>query len=199
MAQPTQAAMSVYDSVPLPLGDNVYIRVMRIRPSADTERIACDFSILDVDDMSLFDLNTALPLEGSCQYTALSYMWGQTIADHTINLNGTPFLVRKNLWDFLRQARIDRLEGYLWIDALCIDQSSIGERSHQVALMGKIYSHAQGVVVWLGRNDEHIENAMAVINQAHSSGYDCSFGSSIYRSKGLRDFCKLQYWSRAWV
>jgi len=39
---------------------------------------------------------------------------------------------------------------YLWIDALCIDQENVTERSHQVNLMGTIYKSAKRVLVWLG-------------------------------------------------
>ncbi len=40
-------------------------------------------------------------------------------------------------------------EAFLWVDAICIDQSNILERSHQVALMGDIYRRAEKVIVWL--------------------------------------------------
>jgi len=39
---------------------------------------------------------------------------------------------------------------YLWVDAVCINQSDLEERSHQVALMAEIYTRAQSVLVWLG-------------------------------------------------
>lgn len=41
----------------------------------------------------------------------------------------------------------------LWIDALCIDQSNISERSQQVAQMGQIYKSASTVLVWLGKDE----------------------------------------------
>ncbi|KAI9686726.1 MAG: hypothetical protein M1822_002785 [Bathelium mastoideum] len=39
---------------------------------------------------------------------------------------------------------------YLWIDALCIDQSSAAEKSQQVSLMPHIYKMADQVIIWLG-------------------------------------------------
>jgi hypothetical protein len=67
-------------------------------------------------------------------------------------LNGKEYRVRKNLWDFLTIARTKYSEPKraFWMDALCIDQHSILERSHQVAQMGSIYSKARDVVAWLG-------------------------------------------------
>jgi hypothetical protein len=41
---------------------------------------------------------------------------------------------------------------WLWIDALCIDQSNAMKRNHQVQQMGLIYSQAERVMVWLGNN-----------------------------------------------
>lgn len=38
----------------------------------------------------------------------------------------------------------------MWIDAICINQSNLKEKGHQVALMGRVFSDARRVVVWLG-------------------------------------------------
>jgi hypothetical protein len=38
----------------------------------------------------------------------------------------------------------------LWIDALCINQRDVQERSHQVQHMAKIYGSAKQVLIWLG-------------------------------------------------
>ena len=42
----------------------------------------------------------------------------------------------------------------VWIDSVCINQAIVQERNHQVSLMGRIYSEATGVIVWLGEEDE---------------------------------------------
>ncbi|KAK1975492.1 heterokaryon incompatibility protein [Colletotrichum cereale] len=41
----------------------------------------------------------------------------------------------------------------LWVDAMCIDQSSSLEKSRQVQMMGRIYEAARSVVVWLGKTE----------------------------------------------
>lgn len=38
----------------------------------------------------------------------------------------------------------------LWVDAVCINQSNVSERTSQVRMMDKIYTEAECVVVWLG-------------------------------------------------
>jgi hypothetical protein len=123
---------------------------------------------------------------------------GETIADHTIEINGTTFLVRKNLWNFLDRAWKEDFEGYLWIDALCIDQTKVRERNHQVALMGEIYSHAEGVIVWLGHVDRYIEDAMGALGRVVSPE---RLPSDLVAQHlhGIQRFCELGYWSRAWM
>jgi hypothetical protein len=43
---------------------------------------------------------------------------------------------------------------YIWIDALCINQSDNVEKAIQVPLMGSIYTNARQVIVWLGLEEE---------------------------------------------
>lgn len=115
-----------------------------------------------------FDLNECPP------YEALSYTWGPPIPTSIITLNEKPFEIRQNLSDFLERIRIgitllDKHDcpllhpQYLWIDQLCINQSSEKEKSHQVRRMAEIYKQAQRVIVWLGRGDEESGTAMQLI------------------------------------
>lgn len=41
----------------------------------------------------------------------------------------------------------------LWIDAVCIDQEDLDERSEQVGVMGEIYTSSIGNVIYLGEDD----------------------------------------------
>ncbi|KAI0454981.1 heterokaryon incompatibility protein-domain-containing protein [Xylaria acuta] len=83
-------------------------------------------------------------------YFAVSYTWGSPKSTGEVKLDGVGVPVRDNLYQLLRHLR--RLDSslILWIDALCIDQSSIPEKNIQVPLMGQIYSSAESVFVWLG-------------------------------------------------
>jgi hypothetical protein len=47
----------------------------------------------------------------------------------------------------------------MWIDAICIDQSNLKERSFQVKQMRKIYHQAIRTVIWLG--DESLDSKIA--------------------------------------
>ncbi|KAH9909287.1 HET-domain-containing protein [Xylariomycetidae sp. FL2044] len=87
-------------------------------------------------------------------YEALSYTWGgpaETGSPH-VTLNGVALPILENLDAVLRRLR-PRGRGesrILWIDALCIDQSSLAERAAQVKLMRDVYDTAARVLLWLG-------------------------------------------------
>ncbi|KAH7348409.1 heterokaryon incompatibility protein-domain-containing protein [Rhexocercosporidium sp. MPI-PUGE-AT-0058] len=62
----------------------------------------------------------------------------------------------------------DRTIGHrpIWIDAICINQLDIGERSQQVSFIGELYSRAERVVVWLGEDEEgSAEIAVKILKQ----------------------------------
>jgi hypothetical protein len=53
----------------------------------------------------------------------------------------------------------------IWIDAICINQMDVEEKSHQVASMGKLYSKATKTLIWLGNDVEGIaETALKSIH-----------------------------------
>lgn len=106
------------------------------------------------------------------EYDALSYVWGPESPGHNILLNGKSFRVRDNLYAFLKNALSGAIKNashpdrgkyyvkYLWIDQLCIDQSSVLEKNHQVQRMAEIYKGAGTVVAWLGAASSGSNNAM---------------------------------------
>jgi hypothetical protein len=99
-------------------------------------------------------------LDSAPPYEALSYTWGDEESACQILLDGLPFHIRPNLRDALRHLRQRQRTRIIWIDAICIDQTSADEKSVQVPLMGKIYAGAQRVVAWLG--EETFDSGMAL-------------------------------------
>ncbi len=55
-----------------------------------------------------------------------------------------------NLGLALKRLRHPEQSRVLWIDAVCINQDDIQERSQQVAMMGDIYKQASRVLTWIG-------------------------------------------------
>jgi hypothetical protein len=68
------------------------------------------------------------------------------------------FLVAKNLEEALRCFIASGKSGYIWIDAICINQLDNEERTQQVQSMAKIYESAISVLVWLGMGDEDMKS-----------------------------------------
>ncbi|KAH7407080.1 heterokaryon incompatibility protein-domain-containing protein [Phaeosphaeria sp. MPI-PUGE-AT-0046c] len=212
MADSPAPAESVYDTVRLPLGKTMCIRVVKIRPSTTSDRsdpIICDFSILDVENGTVVhdgdlsrqpthDASTNTHGPERLEYQALSYTWGDPPANYFIELDGTPFTVRENLWDFLHQARKSSVTGYLWIDAICIDQTTVGERNHQVGMMREIYSQAECVIVWLGESSYEDQNNLMLCLEALDN-YRSRWEVPHHHRKMAERFMSLDYWTRAWI
>lgn len=103
-------------------------------------------------------LNT-VSLAANPRYHALSYVWGEPSRSHKIQTNGCELRTTKNLEVALKHLQthmgtsVEALP--LWVDAICINQNDLIERSEQVAMMHKIYSKACNVLIWLGEGDEY--------------------------------------------
>jgi hypothetical protein len=70
------------------------------------------------------------------EYTALAYAWGDLDVLHlqSIEINKKRFQIRSNLWEFFQSTQTPK-NHWLWIDALCIDQTHNQEKNHQVKCM----------------------------------------------------------------
>jgi hypothetical protein len=92
-------------------------------------------------------------LDAAPPYEALSYVWGAPNPPTEILCNGESILVGSGLANALTRLRLSNSTRILWADALCVNQKDNEEKSHQVPLMGRIYSLAKRVIVWLGHGD----------------------------------------------
>lgn len=60
-------------------------------------------------------------------YHALSYTWGKPDFTSRIVCNGVIYTITQNLFDALRHMREEKIDRFLWIDALCINQTDLIE------------------------------------------------------------------------
>jgi hypothetical protein len=104
-------------------------------------------------------------LEYPPSYKALSYIWGSPVGDVPVCCDGEELLITANCVAALRRTRHRVRTCVLWIDAICIDQTSIEELNHQVALMGDVYSKASEVTIWLGEETHFSRFAMTFLTQ----------------------------------
>lgn len=143
-------------------------------------------------------------LQSCGEFHALSYEWGDESAMQTILVNGKPLQVRQNLWQFLRRAEsLEWLRGLsLWVDAICIDQGTIGERNHQVRLMRRIYAQARTVIAWIGFGDNSMRYLLRNLRRLYERKRPWDEYNTSSRKKLLRRveaFSSLPYWSRMWI
>ncbi len=147
-------------------------------------------------------------------YVALSYTWGAVTDTRKIILNGHEMAVGANLESLLRILRHKKpmKAGYkIWVDAICINQQDIAERSREVTRMGKIYRQAREVLIWLGNEGGESDKGMDLIrtlSNACTTGRDRALGDMLRRQpdllgkgcwRALSSLLDRPYWDRLWV
>ncbi|KAL5344889.1 hypothetical protein ACLOAV_010286 [Pseudogymnoascus australis] len=181
------------------------IRLIRILPGVSDEPILCELfkTYLTTSE----GRQKRESVEGTLQetpenleYDALSYAWGDAQDRVAIHVNGKTLLVTQNLWSFLRHQRdtfapTDNSDRTFWIDAICIDQMNLVERSKQVAFMADIYKEAKLVLAWLGEEDN--ASRMAFDFLLCPDTYDSSVLE--YVEDALFDTFDGGYWDRLWI
>ncbi|KAH9214249.1 heterokaryon incompatibility, partial [Leptodontidium sp. 2 PMI_412] len=85
-------------------------------------------------------------LADNSQYEALSYAWGDPVFSHKIEFPGGYLSITEHLYTALMKLRDEYRPRRLWVDAICIDQTSDLEKGHQVALMADIYRGTERVL-----------------------------------------------------
>ncbi|KAJ3344667.1 hypothetical protein HDU83_004954 [Entophlyctis luteolus] len=121
--------------------------------SAKEDNLILPPRIFDVAARLTREIHLDLELAGRVHvdgYHAVSHVWGKC---EKIALAGVPWV-----FDITSAAKIETIIVYatranikwLWMDVLCIDQSSEIDKAKNLPLMGSIYSHATSVLVVLG-------------------------------------------------
>ena len=134
---PLESKLENYQYSPLPTTDKT-IRLLCIPPEEQISKpLVCQMRQVRLIDKP--------------EYAALSYTWGAPIFDHHLICDGRRLAITAHLDAALRRFRTTTW-WTLWVDALCIDQSNIPERSYQVSIMKHIYSQALRTFVYLGES-----------------------------------------------
>ena len=194
---------SSQDLIPIP-SDNIYeplnlsnneIRIINLSPGNFEDEIYCTAQTISLDTLSE-------NLEKI--YEALSYTWGTSEKRKTIYLNGKPLKVTLNLYVALQYLRYPSKSRCLWVDAVCINQSNIRERNHQVQRMRDIYASASQVLVWLGESNADIDNAFdSIVNyQGKNEDYriaEHNEAGVLSILRGMEQISTNPWWTRVWV
>ena len=157
-------------------------------------------------------------------YTAISYTWNESeklwygdydTSPKPVRIDGVAVLVPDKVANIIclalqvmttmtqEQSRTmltstKHNKQFIWIDAVCINQSDKNEKSHQVARMGTIYSCATEVLSFLGSPSPETDE---LIDQLHIY---CRPGGPQRRMSAkflaaMINFFANDYWRRTWI
>ena len=144
------------------------IRLLTLYPGAFSEiRLSLNIRPLTDFDIPLFE--------------AVSHTWGSPESPVNIAVEDSgrrQLTVTQNLAEALPYLRYSDNPRVLWIDAICVDQKNLEERSKQVNRMTDIFSKAASVLVWLGPETEDSSLAFELFHE---------IDSYVYVAKGNQD------------
>ena len=154
-------------------------------------------------------------------YKALSYCAGNPNQTRVIMVNGLEFNIFANLGHALDevlgiwQATNGQDDFLLWVDQICIDQSNVEERSHQVGLMRDIYKFAEETFIclstkesdgagidWLRKASDESEKLQtrhmqkALFEYIRKQINEPGFRAGLH---GFFDILKSNWWTRSWI
>ncbi|KAH8194128.1 hypothetical protein TruAng_011710 [Truncatella angustata] len=181
----------LYVAVPLAVtsGDSKtwtrIIRLIRLKPAKEGDPLECDLFYASLDD--------------GYHFHALSYAWGSSDDPLPIHVNGRRVNVTRNLHTALFHLRNDRATTVVWVDAICIDQGNLPERTDQVKHMPQIYRAAAEVIAWLGKEADGSGLVMEYIKSYAIGTSEVLSRRSEPTFSQLESLWARPYWSRIWV
>ena len=156
-------------------------RVVNILPGAHSSRIQCQIKEINLDSPP--------------PYCALSYVWGEHCDGYTISIDQTDISIRQNLFNALQHLRSLEETRTFWIDALCINQLDMAEKSAQVRKMQEIYGKSKEVLIWLGPEGNGSASAMmlgtTISTYWSDQGLDLTDAESEFSKRSLADLSRL--------
>lgn len=197
-AQPSSGDLTDYKHNPLHIGLGQEIRLVVLLPGESSDPIRCE--IIHV-------------LLGGTEFDAVSYTWateeGDDSKSKTIQIgHGHSMHVTINCEHALRQLRDWHTERRLWIDAVCINQEDVNERSHQVGIMDQIFSTANCVIMcipYAPPDDRYPDLEASVKDLAPLFHWLRKPSEEVYMSnkkqieRALTGLLRSRYFQRAWV
>ena len=181
------------------------IRLLSIL-STDGSRIECGLRSVSLDDEP--------------DFAALSYTWDDQACDNDIDILDTDsrakyqLKVTRNVFEVLPYLAAHKPNQSWWIDAICINQADTAEKSSQIPLMGRIYTSAGGVAVWLGKPNSSLQGAIDAIPpllRLETGAGDLTLGDNASHAEfglpnmesdawlGIRDLFGLPWFHRTWT
>ena len=178
---------------------NDQTRLLNIHPRTPDGKITISIRTVSIDELGSLH-----------EYEALSYHRG--IGKHEDPIYVQDFsdsgqgkvkaiFVTSNLYTALQHLRMDDLDVPMWVDAICIDQDNMEEKTAQVAKMCEIYRKAERVCIWLGWGNRSFSDAMKFVAEIVGSDTDSIFRDeeNMFRWQDLALLMRSEWFSRRWV
>lgn len=173
--------------------DKSQIRVLEII-GHDLETVWCKLRRVDLSDGPVYD--------------ALSYVWGPPEPSRQLNIDGICISIGVNLFNALCSIHTSQTKTVIWVDAVCINQGDLDERSHQVSMMATIYRAASKVRIYLGNmlprwTEQALFSYWGRSTQDDMDRFDSTIERlGITKLDILNDFVaflSMDWWWRIWV
>lgn len=137
-----------------------------------------------------------------CEYSAVSYTWGNNTFSHQLFVRHDAqswhcLHITASVDSLLRHLRVPYKPRTFWIDAVCLNQQDETEKTQQIPLMGRIYSDAKRVDIWLGDDEaEKAARAFTIIRRI-----ECEEERMLDEEEEacLADFFNRPWFSRRWI
>ncbi|KAK6436499.1 hypothetical protein LTR95_007309 [Oleoguttula sp. CCFEE 5521] len=143
-------------------------RLLHVSPGEGVQQIHARLSHATVSD------------DQRLTYETISYAWGDPTPVAEALVNGLPVLIPANTEEVLKRVRLHDRERIIWIDAVCINQIDLHERSAQIVLMGSIYAGSLRNLVFLGELDENM--AIRVLGLIEAINQDARLETNDFES-----------------
>lgn len=180
------ASLPGYKHEPLDLREQSF-RLVKVRYQPDRSSVIQLY-------LGHFDLE-----QDPVDFKALSYTWGPPEPSATVLIYDQLLTVRENLFHFFETVCVDQEfcdNTWLWVDQICIDQSCLDERNHQINQMSTIYKAAAEVIVWLGQSFKGSDLLMEAITCWKDSGSHSISSTQCELISSARKLAALGYWRR---
>ncbi|KAF5246729.1 hypothetical protein FANTH_6799 [Fusarium anthophilum] len=172
-----------------------HIRLLELLPAPREKALEGRFQVVDIEQMPA--------------YEALSYTWADGNNDASlcqrifIGLGNRALPITRNCHQALCRLRRKTESLLIWVDAICINQSDLGERSDQVAMMGTIFSQATEVHGYVGEDPDNVEGgefgAITLLKDELQSSKLASRHFKDNAEEALGRLLTRPFFSRLWV
>ena len=181
------------------------IRLLRLEPGDGEDLIETRLMTADL----LYDEGVVISATREwTAYEAVSYSWGYPEPTHVIVCNDQVIPILKTQFEMLRSFRDPLQHRYLWVDAICINQSDKTEKSLQIQKMFSIFRKAKSVPVWLDHEaprDQYFFNifmyldaGQTPVSEASKAQLLCNKCISVF-IPGMNRLKCLPWFKRTWV